>query len=125
MNEDSVEDRRKSRRLVVEETVFVTFRPEFNKIGRLKDISRSGMAFEYPAYDNYGSTASVEVDIFSHIDDFHVSRVQCEVVYDIEGPAHPSFSDIQFRRCGLQFRALSDNNTAKLESFFDSYAALG
>jgi c-di-GMP-binding flagellar brake protein YcgR len=120
MNAGSVEDRRESKRHEFQDTFYVTFRPYFDRIGKLTDISRNGIAFEYPAYESYEQKDCVEVDIFSLGDDLHVSSVPCKVIYDIVIVEHPSFTKIATRRCGLQFQELTPLHVNKLKSLVNN-----
>jgi hypothetical protein len=50
----------------MKDDVYLVFRPDFDKIGRLKDISLGGVAVEYAAHEDFTKTTdtNVEVDIF-------------------------------------------------------------
>jgi hypothetical protein len=121
MDGSSVEDRRESRRYEVGDSLYVAIRPTFDRLGKIADISRSGVAFEYPAYESCEQIDSVEVDIFSRIDDLHMSRVPCKVIYDIKAIEYPTFSKVETRRCGLQFQKLAPLQLRKLKSLQSSW----
>lgn len=113
MDVKSGKDRRRYERHAVKDPVFLTVRPQFDRLGRLTDIGKEGAAFEYIVHDECNPIDTVEVDIFSSDQDFHLSRLPCKVAYDID-VGHPSIVGIETRRCGLRFRDLSDQQTSQL-----------
>ena len=125
MKEDP-DTRRRSQRYTLNDTVFLTFRPQFDRMGRLKDISKNGVGFEYVAIDSStysGDSTKIEVDIFSGSKDFNLSRVPCEVVYDVKISASSGTGLFENRRCGLQFSDLSTYQVAQLGHLLNTCAA--
>lgn len=116
-------DRRTYQRYLVKESVFLTFRPTFNKLGSLKDISKSGVSFEYIAYESMDTPINVEIDIFSKSMDIHLSKVPCKVVYDVKIGDSFTMNQVETRRCGLQFEGLSNQHSLQLKSILSSYIA--
>lgn len=119
------ETRRRFERYGVTDTVFLTLRPQFEKMGKLKDISKSGVAFEYVALGDLRDPktpdpGSIEVDIFSSSRNFYLSRVQCKLVYDIGSPNPFGYTYLEHRRCGLKFDHLSKQQHAQLGVLLDS-----
>lgn len=121
MNVKEQADRRTYRRYLVKDSVFLTFRPTFNKLGSLKDISRSGVSFEYIAYESMDTPHSVEIDIFSKSMDIHLSKVPCRVVYDVKIDDSFAMSQVETRRCGLQFEGLSNRHASQLKNILSNY----
>lgn len=119
MGEYAGTNRREHPRYKIKSDVFLTFRPQFKKIGKLRDISRGGVAFEYTLYEEMGDYSDVEVDIFSASKDIHIMRVPCKVVYDFPIETYPSFNNIVTRRCGLRFLKLSDQQMSQIKSFIN------
>ena len=122
-------ERRKSRRFMVKEQAFVAFRPEFTKIGRIRDLSRSGLGCEYLVYKNSGAEVneeplSSEIDLIVTDNTFYASRIPCTVVYDTEIVKNKaSFADItENRHCGLEFGELSEEQNKQLEVFISNYS---
>ena len=93
-------------RFKVAEDLFLTFRPRFAIMGKLKDISKGGVAFEYFMYEDSRILEMVEIDIFSKDRVLHIFPIPCNVVYDIPVPGIGSSLGIQARRCGLEFTQL-------------------
>ena len=93
----------------------MVFRPRFDRLGKLKDVSSGGAAFEYSVYESYERVADAEVDIFAPKPrGFLLSRVPIEVVYDIV-MEHPTLIGIETRLCGFRFRQLSRQHMGQLE----------
>lgn len=111
-------ERRQSERLPVAGEVFLAFRPNFDRIGNVKDISKTGICFEYLALDESSADEYVEVDVFSAAEQLYISRIPCRVVYDIRKEAAFILQGAETRRCGLEFRALGEQQADGLSSFF-------
>ena len=110
-------ERRKFRRLLPQEVTFATLRPHFTKLGKVKDISRGGLAFEYILNETQ-YTGSSEIDIFSG-DRFYLPRIPSKIVYDME--IAEEYQGLLKRRCGLQFGNLTKKQAAKLEFFLQNH----
>lgn len=128
VNEQTSANRRRSARYLVNEAIYLTFRPQFQKMGKLKDISKRGVSFEYMSVDSSGSLSngdahSIEVDIFSSSKDFHLSRIQCKVIYDVIVRGSSKFQLFENRRCGLQFDQLSDYQDMELSCLVNNFLA--
>lgn len=117
-------ERRQHTRYGISDDVFLTFRPQFETMGKVKDISRGGAAFEYTAFTESNSTKDIEVDIFSAAEGFHVARIPCKVVYDVQVNSHPNLKNLVTKRCGLEFQNLTSQQLAQLSSLFTRYAPL-
>jgi hypothetical protein len=114
MNKGTKADRRQSRRYAVNGDIFLTFWPSLDRIGRLKDVSGGGVAFEYAVLNDKEKVADVEVNIFAaQPSNFMLWRVPCKVVYD-EKIDLPTLAGIETRRCGLQFESLSKRHSELL-----------
>ena len=124
-------ERRKFKRLVVKERAFVAFRPEFTKLGRIRDISRGGLRCEYFVYkdlkDVDEESLSSEIDIFLSGNTFYASRIPCSVAYDIEiARNETTFAGItQNRRCGLKFGEFTEEQEEQLEFFLKNHTVGG
>jgi len=121
-------NRRQFPRYNVKEMIFLTFRPEFNKMGKLKNISKSGVAFEYTSFDERvclkdSRGENVEVDIFSSGGDFHVTRLPCKVVYDVPVAHGSDLHACWSRRCGLEFESLSIFQSSQLTQLLHAHVS--
>jgi hypothetical protein len=123
MNEKNQSDRRKSVRYGLKTDVFLVFRPGFDRMGTLKNVSLGGAAFEYTVFGHYQKVDEVEVDIFaSEPENFMLRQVPCRVVYDVKLD-QPSLSDIETRRCGVEFENLSPQHRQVLSQLLGSYGS--
>jgi hypothetical protein len=115
-------DRRIAPRFIPEADIYLVIRPNFEILGRLKDISSSGLAFEYMAFDSYSKQTSMEMDIFSSEGSkLYMSHIPVKVVYDVK-LGERSFAGFETRRCGVRFKALSDPQTDKLHVILQNCA---
>ena len=116
-------ERRQSPRYALNTDVFLVFRPEFTKLGKLMDVSGGGVAFEYAVFDHYEKVAAAEVDIFaSEPDQFMLSRVPCRVAYDVK-IEKLTLGGIETRRCGLAFEQLSQTQSELLNLLLATYGS--
>lgn len=116
-------EHRKHTRLLPHKNAFAALGPDFDKIGKIKDISRGGLAFEYfSKKDSNEETFQVNIVISDH--GFYMPDAPCRIVYDVS--AHmPNNSGVHFdimsKRCGIRFGELTEKQTAQLESFLENY----
>jgi hypothetical protein len=124
MTERLHENRRRFERYAMRDSVFLAFRPRFDRLGLLVDISRGGVAFEYTASDKPREEPRpphIEVEIFSH-DTFRLSRIPCTIVYDTMAESSLGTPGFETRRCGLQFARLSDAQMSQLKILMETHA---
>lgn len=112
-------EQRKCKRLLPQDTVFAVFRPNFTKLGKIKDISRGGLSFEYVAAHEGEKRDLLEIDIFVPGDRFYLPRLPYKIIYDMKIVLeYQTFPDgMERRRCGLQFGDLTENQAAELDLF--------
>jgi len=115
-------ERRKFTRFLAQDTAFAVLRPHFTKLGKIKDISGAGLASEYIAYEGQ-SQDSLGIDIFLSGDSFYLARIPCKIRYDIKiAERYQTSTDpIEWRRCGLQFGELTEEQAAQLEFFLKNH----
>jgi len=101
---------------------FAVFRPHFTKLGKIKDISRSGMAFEYVTFEG-AKADSGEIDLFVSGARFHLARMPAQTVYDTGVVNnHYSFSPfVERRRCGVKFGELTEEQATQLRHFLETH----
>jgi hypothetical protein len=115
-------EKRKHRRFLAQDMAFAVFRPYFTKLGKVKDISKSGMAFEYVTFEG-AKEDSEEIDLFVSGTRFHLSRMPAQTVYDSSVVNdHYSFSPfVERRRCGVKFGELTEEQATQLRHFLETY----
>ena len=121
-------ERRRNARLNPKELTFVVVRPEFSKSGELFDISRGGLCFEYLRKPNPAGDVktSFKIDIFIINNGYYLPKVPCTLVYDVEKKGTTLFPmSFEFRRCGLHFGELSEEQTRQVELYLSQYTEKG
>lgn len=114
-------ERRQFRRFLADDRSFACLRPHFGKLGKIKDISRGGLAFEY-IYSKGCEEESSAIDIFLSGDRFYLPKMPCRVVNDLQiGEDLTSISNFQVRRCGVKFGQLTEEQERKLKLFLNTY----
>lgn len=98
--------------------VFLAFRPSFERVGRILDISAGGIAVEYASDLGPLECGQVLVDIFMKQKNTRIRSLPCQVVYDIEEPSGFEWGGVSPRRCGLKFQALAEEHLSELRGFF-------
>ena len=121
------QERRKKERRHPQATTFVALRPEFVKLGKLMDISSSGLCFEYIAKGDASPGAdATQMDMFISGNGYYLPNVPCRLVYDVRTEKEMTFVDVlEYRRCGLQFTRLSDKQIDQLEYYLTHHTAGG
>ncbi len=115
-------ERTKLTRFFAQDTAFAVLRPDFTKIGKIKGISRDGLAFEYIAYEGQQKDAS-EMDIFlSEEGGLHLFQIPCKIIHDFKVDDFPtSTQGAEIRRCGVQFGELTQEQAAQLDFFLKNH----
>ena len=109
-------------------SAFVVFRPEFNKIGPINDISRGGLGFNYlhPA-DNEVPAAETShiIDIITSHNSFHLTNIPCTLVHDAEADKgqFTLMPDLVNRFCGLKFDQLTEEQEKQINHFLEKHTA--
>jgi len=119
------QDRREKERRQPKATTFVALRPEFVKLGKLTDISSSGLCFEYISKgDVEPGSDELEMDMFISGNGYYLPNVPCRLVYDVKINKEMTFmAGLEYRRCGLQFARLSDKQIDHLEHYLTNYTS--
>ncbi len=113
-------ERRQSERYLTRNSAFAALRPDFTRVGRICDISASGIAFEYVSEETLQQDLA-QIDIFITEKGFFLPRVPCRVVYEsVVNGLNPG-GGVQVRRCGLELGELSEAQKAQLEYFLRNH----
>ena len=120
----TVIEHRKYIRFLAADNAFAVSMPGFTKVGKIKDISIKGLAFEYIT-DGTSETEISHINIFLRDDGFELPKIPCRIVYDVLsdrlGPGSASEMKIKRRRCGIRFKKLLAVQTVQLEKFLEKY----
>jgi len=119
------QERRVKERRQPKATTFVALRPEFVKLGKLMDISSSGLCFEYIAKGDVDQGPdTMELDMFISGNGYYLPNVPCRLAYDVRTEKEMTFmAGLEYRRCGLQFARLSEKQMDQLEYFLQNHTA--
>ena len=116
-------ERRKYTRFLAEEDVYAALGINFSKVGKLKDISIGGLAFEYIDCTENCVQDSSRVAIFHSHKDFHLPNLVCRLICNLAIPVKND--DLQFnrqypiKRCAVQFGNITTEQRKQLELFIN------
>jgi hypothetical protein len=98
---------------------YAVLRPPANKIGKIIDISMSGMAFTY--FSTNGKTIeSPGLDLLAD-EGLCLENIPYDIVNDCIIPNEQPFSQITMRRHCIKFNGLTEDHTRLLKSFISKY----
>lgn len=115
-------ENRRHARITVSEGAFVALYSGQTVVGRVKDISLGGLAFEYIKDAYLPLTAAGKIDLFSSEQDFRLSDFPGNVVYECpvkKDPLFAPFSSIDMCKCGIRFKKLREDQLQDLVQFID------
>lgn len=92
-----------------------------NKIAKITDISKSGLALRY-SKNGAGFSTSNKLDIFKSDFSLYIDDIKAKIVSDIEVIGKTFVGSKETRRCGVQFEGLSGKQLSQLENFIQSAA---
>ena len=104
--------------------VFATLMPEFKKMGRVRDISWGGLAFEYlDVAGNWESAKESALTLYVPLVDFSITPISCQRIWDVElvKEDESQISLPKYRLCGVKFKNLSLDIGARLEYLFNNF----
>ncbi len=115
---------RKFSRFLAQNDAFVAVGHSFARVGKVKNISRGGLAFEYVSDNSLEENAS-QLDVFLSEHGFHLSDIPCKVVYDI--PVGNPYVYKTFKQtfttkcCGVQFVDIPKHKKSLLDFFLKNH----
>ena len=112
-------DRRRAVRFLPRKSTFVALRPEFVRLGKVVDISSSGLRFQYLiSEDNQVEKGRVALDMFIGSEGYYLPDIPCETVYERKLDRRGSDAmGLEQRQCGIKFRPLNREQSDKLNVF--------
>jgi len=116
-------ERRKHTRFLTKDNSFAALRNEVMKIGKINDISISGLGFTFLSeFTQVDSTDHhTQVDIFHSKNGLHLHKVPCRIVYEIPDVSPDKGFLVRMSRCGLQFEELTRSQSEQLKLFMENY----
>ena len=117
-------EQRKNIRFLAQDNVIVALQNVYTKVGKVKDISMGGLAFEHIDDEKPNSETSRR-DILLWVNGFRLSKLPGRIVYDIVLPPPNEYQGFFFhlitRRCGVEFETLSEDQASQLDFFLGNY----
>ena len=115
-------ERRQFKRYVIEENGFEVFSRKLGTMGKLKDISKGGLAYQYVPVDADVITSEVIDILGKNLERFFLQGLICERIYDIsELATDRAFTGAQIRLRGLEFTELSEKQQQKVGDLIGKY----
>ena len=112
-------ERRKHKRYLTRDGTYAVLRPPANKIGKIIDISLSGLAFSY--FSTNGAPMECPgLDLLAD-EGLCMENMPYTLVDDCIIPNEQPFSQITMRRHCIQFNGLTEEHKKQLQSFIDKY----
>jgi hypothetical protein len=118
-NEKAVEYE-KGKRFQAPKGVFVGIGPDFDKVGRLRDMGMDGLAFRY--FGNGEALKGSYVDVFMTEGDFYLGKIPIKVMSEVDVVKKTSPDSKTLRQCYVRFEKLTPQHKAKLKEFIEKYA---
>ena len=110
------QERRKDKRFRVKYPAFASINYSSKRIGKITDISKSGLALRY--FKNGESSNEVEeIGLFNLDFSFYLGEIKTKIVSDFEIIGKKLSDAKELRRCGIQFKNLSDIQFSQLDNF--------
>ena len=120
-----VVERRKYVRFLVQPNTYAALGSGFTKVGKVQNISISGLAFDYLSNTEDSDQLYSKIAIFNSEDDFHLANLPCKVIYDLPQCANnknlASNSIYVTNRCAVQFITITEQQIKRLTYFLDHY----
>ena len=120
-----VAERRKYVRFIALPNTYAALGSSFTKIGKIRDISMGGLAFEYFSGTEDSIRRDSTVTIFMTVNNFYLANLPCRMMSD--HPKHNSNETYSLnpsylvKRCSLQFMAISEDQRQQLEYYLNKY----
>ncbi len=115
-------DKRQFPRYAPRREAFAALGRGITKVGKIKDISKGGSAFEYIIHADLKQKSERELDIFIPGDEFYLADIPCKVIYDFPINRYNTFTaPFIAKRCGITFGLLSEEHLRMLDIFLNKY----
>lgn len=114
-------DRRRFTRYIAQKDGFHVFSHDSKIIGRLKDISKGGLAYQYKPIKGEKMESNMIDIMAAGPHRIYLFDIACNTIYDIEETQ--SFTVAERRRRGLQYVRLTENQYSRLNLLLKDYDA--
>jgi len=114
--------RRKDTRYIVKDNEFYIFNQGSKIAGKLIDISKGGLTYQYMPIKGKKLESNLYDIISAGSQHFYLFDINCKTIYDTSVPIlNQSSTDTERRRRGLQYGELTENELSKLELLLRNY----
>jgi len=115
-------ERRKDTRYIVKDKEFHIFNQDSKIAGKLIDISKGGLAYQYKPIQGEKPESNLYDIISAGFQHFYLFDIICKAIYDTRDLlVNQSATDTERRRRGLQYGKLTENKLAKFELLLRNY----
>ena len=112
-------ERREHKRHCVENDSYAAISPDSKKLGRIVNISKGGLAFEY--FVNYGSEISKpNQTIYLSSNGCYVENIPFKVIEDREVANNLPFNSMEKRKQRVQFGTISHRQSFDLDFYIQN-----
>jgi hypothetical protein len=119
-------EKRRYTRFNFKDNVYAALGTHFSRVGRIKNISVDGLAFEYIENTKNSELDSSVVSIFHSENGFLLPHIDCKLIYDhtiCQTIKQSTFKKrYSIKRCGILFIAINSVQMKKLNFFIDNYS---
>ena len=120
-------ERRKYIRFQAQDSTYAALGTHFSKVGKLKDISVGGLAFEYIDTPDFCECDCSKVAIFLSENGFYLPDLACKLICDSPICVMNNKSIFKplyvLNRCAVQFTTITRHQREKLEYFLNHYTS--
>jgi hypothetical protein len=117
-------EKRNATRLSVDDGAFAAIGESYDVVGRIKDISTTGLSVEYLSNKDLESTETT-IAVFSSGNGFYLPNLKGRVVYscNLKSRRPTSYAmNLKSKRCGIQLLELSKNQRRLMDQFIKTYS---
>jgi hypothetical protein len=119
INKESEPERRKLKRLKIQNAAYVILKPSDTGVGRLIDISMDGLTLDYITTQK-PEIQPTKLEIFVNNTPFRLYEIPCKTISDF-ATFEAQDGSLSKRRRGIQFGRLTPTQRAQLEYFIQNY----
>jgi hypothetical protein len=119
-DERELVERRDHERFEVPQGAYVTLGPRGKVMGKIVDISMSGVAFGFIDGEKPSKDLN-ELDMLFMDSGFSMRKIRFDTIWNFRIPNEVLYNDQQMRRCGVKFKKMNRDQTFELKCFIESH----
>jgi hypothetical protein len=118
-------EKRKYNRFMVRPDTYAALGPHYTKVGKVRQISIAGLAFEYLCITEIPDRQSTRVTVFSLENEFFLPNLSCRVISDFTTCASDKnpMSDPNYaiNQCAVELMAITEGQWRRLDYFLEHH----